>query len=118
MGGKNYFREKSWQIRLLAGLFLQIHSVFDKINPEELQKFYSISNKWFIFKTDYSKVIEEKKNENHIDEKKEVESKLDPDLQHLLKLICNIQAMEETMTELEYDATKAPLGGTFDSLGF
>ncbi|MCP9257339.1 Parp protein [Dirofilaria immitis] len=45
---------------------------------------------------------------------KEVESKLDPYLQHLLNIICNIRAMEETMTELEYDATKAPLGKVTD----
>ncbi|VDM93894.1 unnamed protein product, partial [Onchocerca ochengi] len=80
----------------------------------ERTTFEKKAGKYDYLPTDYSKVIEEKKNENHIDEKKEVESKLDPDLQHLLKLICNIQAMEETMTELEYDATKAPLGKVTD----
>lgn len=45
-----------------------------------------------------------------------MKSKLDSYLQHLLNIICDIRAMEETMTELEYDATKAPLGGTFNLL--
>lgn len=63
-----------------------------------------------IFKIDYSKVIEKKKNENNANEKKEVESKLDAYLQYLLNVICDIRAMEETMMELEYDAAKAPLG--------
>jgi poly [ADP-ribose] polymerase len=38
------------------------------------------------------------------------ESTLDDRVQTLLKLICDIRAMEETVTELEYDAVKAPLG--------
>uniref|UniRef100_A0A183HF53 NAD(+) ADP-ribosyltransferase n=1 Tax=Onchocerca flexuosa TaxID=387005 RepID=A0A183HF53_9BILA len=80
----------------------------------ERTNFEKVAGKYDYLPTDYSKIIEEKKNDNDIDDKKEVESKLDPDLQHLLTLICNIRAMEETMTELEYDATKAPLGKVTD----
>lgn len=37
-------------------------------------------------------------------------SKLDASVQILLKLICDIKAMEQTVIEMEYDAEKAPLG--------
>lgn len=38
------------------------------------------------------------------------ESKLDSRIQALLKLICNLQAMEDAVTQLEFDATRSPLG--------
>ncbi|KAM3728837.1 Poly [ADP-ribose] polymerase [Dirofilaria immitis] len=80
----------------------------------ERSNFKKEAGKYDYLPTDYSKMIKEKMNENDAEEKKEVESKLDPYLQHLLNIICNIRAMEETMTELEYDATKAPLGKVTD----
>lgn len=46
--------------------------------------------------------------------RKEVKSVLDSYLQHLLNVICNVQMMERTMIELEYDATKSPLGNKFN----
>lgn len=55
-------------------------------------------------------MIEEQKKDENNAEKKLVESKLESTLQHLLRLICDVRAMEETLMELEYDATKAPLG--------
>lgn len=45
-----------------------------------------------------------------------VESKLDNSVQELLKLICNLQNMEETVLEMKYDTKKAPLGETALSL--
>ncbi|CAG9537634.1 unnamed protein product [Cercopithifilaria johnstoni] len=80
----------------------------------ERTSFEKVVGKYDYLPNDYSKVIEKKKNENDTEETKEVESKLDPYLQHLLNIICDIRAMEETMTELEYDATKAPLGKVTD----
>ena len=38
------------------------------------------------------------------------ESKLDDKVFELMKTICNIQSMENTVKELEYDLSKAPLG--------
>lgn len=43
------------------------------------------------------------------------ESQLDLRVQELIKLICNVQAMEEMMVEMKYDTKKAPLGRTSDS---
>lgn len=69
---------------------------------------------------DYSingKIAEEEENKKaNGDEKAQKESKpipksmLDERVQALLKLICDIRAMEETVAELEFDAVKAPLG--------
>ena len=41
------------------------------------------------------------------------ESKLDARIQQLLQLICNIQAMNEAVMELEFDTTRSPLGSIF-----
>ncbi|VDO24680.1 unnamed protein product [Brugia timori] len=79
----------------------------------ERANFDKISGKYDYLPSDYSKVIEEEMNENE-DKEKKVKSKLDPYLLHLLNIICDIRTMEETMTELEYDATKAPLGKVTD----
>lgn len=40
------------------------------------------------------------------------ESQLDLRVQELLKLICNVQTMEEMMIEMKYDTKRAPLGRT------
>jgi len=37
-------------------------------------------------------------------------SSLDEAVQHLIKLICDVRSMEETLIEMEYDTAKAPLG--------
>uniref|UniRef100_A0A1I7VNJ8 Poly [ADP-ribose] polymerase n=1 Tax=Loa loa TaxID=7209 RepID=A0A1I7VNJ8_LOALO len=80
----------------------------------ERTNFKKVVGKYDYLPADYSKTIEEKKNENDAKEKKEIESKLDACLLHLLNIICDIRTMEETMTGLEYDATKAPLGKVTD----
>ena len=38
------------------------------------------------------------------------ESKLDRRVQDLIRLVCNIQAMEEALLEMKFDARKNPLG--------
>ena len=40
----------------------------------------------------------------------QVESKLDFPVKSLIELICDIKVMEEAVTEMKYDAKKAPLG--------
>lgn len=37
-------------------------------------------------------------------------SKLDQRIQNLIQLICNVQAMEEALLEMKFDARKNPLG--------
>ncbi len=72
----------------------------------------------YVLQMDYStggKAEKEVKEEMDMDESQKEqkhipESKLDDRVQALLKLICDIRAMEEAVTELEYDAVKAPLG--------
>ncbi len=38
------------------------------------------------------------------------ESKLDKRIQDLIQLVCNVQAMEEALLEMKFDARKNPLG--------
>ncbi|CAF0734869.1 unnamed protein product [Adineta steineri] len=38
------------------------------------------------------------------------ESKLDPRIQNLIQLVCNVRAMEEALLEMKFDARKNPLG--------
>ena len=40
-----------------------------------------------------------------------VPCKLEKKVQSLMELICDVKAMEEAVTEMQYDAKKAPLGG-------
>ncbi|CAF0811788.1 unnamed protein product [Didymodactylos carnosus] len=57
--------------------------------------------------------VEEKKMKKNVEQKPSriiPESRLDKRIQDLINLICNIQAMEDTLIEMKYDAQKAPLG--------
>uniref|UniRef100_A0A0M3K9K2 Poly [ADP-ribose] polymerase n=1 Tax=Anisakis simplex TaxID=6269 RepID=A0A0M3K9K2_ANISI len=97
-------------------LFCQKFSDKTHNDWSERKKFKKVSGKYDYLPADYSKLLEEKKKEaesgdgDSVDKPAIPESKLDECVQKLLKLICNIRAMEETVMELEYDATKAPLG--------
>jgi len=42
----------------------------------------------------------------------EEESKLDERVQYLIKLICNLDMMKESLVEMEFDINKMPLGGS------
>ena len=59
---------------------------------------------------------EETKKEESLKSPLKLESQLDLRVQELIKLICNVQAMEEMMVEMKYDTKKAPLGRTSDSI--
>ena len=43
------------------------------------------------------------------------ESNLDRRVQNLIQLICNVQAMEEALLEMKFDARKNPLGNELES---
>ena len=53
---------------------------------------------------------EEKKKEPKAAKRKEVASKMEPCLQNLVKLIFDVNIMNNTMKEIGYDAKKMPLG--------
>uniref|UniRef100_A0A915PS88 Poly [ADP-ribose] polymerase n=1 Tax=Setaria digitata TaxID=48799 RepID=A0A915PS88_9BILA len=76
--------------------------------------FQKIAGKYDYLPNDYTKVVGKNKINDVVEKKLQIESKLDSNLQHLLKLICDVRTMEETMFELEYDASKAPLGKVTD----
>lgn len=59
---------------------------------------------------------EETKKEESLKSPLKLESQLDLRVQELIKLICNVQAMEEMMVEMKYDTKKAPLGRASDSI--
>lgn len=75
-------------------------------------KFSKVQGKYDLLKMDYS--TKDKKGDEADAAKKpdkpKPDSKLDKRIQELVKLICNIQAMEDMVVEMKYDAQKAPLG--------
>ena len=72
-------------------------------------------NNFFLFFFELQKEEETKKEES-LKSTLKLESQLDLRVQELIKLICNVQAMEEMMVEMKYDTKKAPLGKTSDSI--
>ncbi|XP_046511423.1 poly [ADP-ribose] polymerase 2 isoform X2 [Equus quagga] len=84
-----------------------------KNNWEGREKFEKVPGKYDMLQMDYSTTIqseEETKKEESLKSPLKPESQLDLRVQELIKLICNVQAMEEMMVEMKYDAKKAPLG--------
>ncbi|XP_053324498.1 poly [ADP-ribose] polymerase 2 [Spea bombifrons] len=86
---------------------------FDKTKNEwsERESFEKVPGKYDMLKMDYNSTteVEEEKvvKEENVPKP---ESKLDLRLQELIRLICNLQAMEQTVLEMKYDIKKAPLG--------
>ncbi|XP_062061525.1 poly [ADP-ribose] polymerase 2 isoform X2 [Lepus europaeus] len=87
---------------------------FDKTknNWEDREKFEKVPGKYDMLQMDYAASTQgedETKKEEALKSLKP-ESRLDIRVQELIQLICNVQAMEETMIEMKYDTKKAPLG--------
>ncbi|XP_069616674.1 poly [ADP-ribose] polymerase 2 [Ranitomeya imitator] len=88
---------------------------FDKTKNlwSERANFEKVPGKYDFLHMDYNPIKEEEE-ENIVEVDKPpapvVESKLESSVQDLLKLICNLQNMEETVLEMKYDTKKAPLG--------
>lgn len=55
-------------------------------------------------------VEKQKKALAKVDADDEVKCTLDKRLQYLIKLICNLSMMKETLVEMEFDINKMPLG--------
>jgi hypothetical protein len=58
-------------------------------------------------------VEKQKKALKKVDDDGDIECKLDDRLQYLVKLICNLSMMKETLVEMEFDINKMPLGAPF-----
>ncbi|XP_016055036.1 PREDICTED: poly [ADP-ribose] polymerase 2 isoform X2 [Miniopterus natalensis] len=84
-----------------------------KNNWEDREKFKKVPGKYDMLQMDYTTNTqneEETKKEESLKSPLKPESQLDLRVQELIKLICNVQAMEEMMIEMKYDIKKAPLG--------
>ncbi|XP_025247792.1 poly [ADP-ribose] polymerase 2 isoform X1 [Theropithecus gelada] len=84
-----------------------------KNNWEDREKFEKVPGKYDMLQMDYATNTqdeEETKKEESLKSPLKPESQLDLRVQELIKLICNVQAMEEMMMEMKYNTKKAPLG--------
>ncbi|KAL3682511.1 hypothetical protein R1sor_000533 [Riccia sorocarpa] len=74
-------------------------------------KFEPVPGKYTWLEMDYEGgEDEEEKPVNDEPKKPREPSKLKPEVEKLIKLICNINMMKQQMAEIGYDATKMPLG--------
>ncbi|XP_007462601.1 PREDICTED: poly [ADP-ribose] polymerase 2 isoform X2 [Lipotes vexillifer] len=84
-----------------------------KNNWEDREKFEKVPGKYDMLQMDYTTKTQSEEETNKGESLKsplKPESQLDLRVQELIKLICNVQAMEEMMVEMKYDTKKAPLG--------
>ncbi|XP_012589422.1 PREDICTED: poly [ADP-ribose] polymerase 2 isoform X1 [Condylura cristata] len=81
-------------------------------NWEDREKFEKVAGKYDMLHMDYATNTqnEEETKEESLKSPQKPKSQLDLRVQELIKLICNVQAMEEMMIEMKYDTKKAPLG--------
>lgn len=109
-------------IEKAKNVFSKKFSEKTKNNWEDRLKFVKHAGKYDLLQMDYN-VDDAKAEGDELDGKKEkkeqkkspkaakkVESKLDERLKILIELIFNIQSMEQTVSEMKYNAKKAPLG--------
>uniref|UniRef100_A0A3Q0S7H7 Poly [ADP-ribose] polymerase n=1 Tax=Amphilophus citrinellus TaxID=61819 RepID=A0A3Q0S7H7_AMPCI len=85
---------------------------FDKTKNEWEHRdcFEKVAGKYDMVLMDYS-TNEKEENETTVDTApKKKPSQLDPKIQSLLELICDLKAMEECVLEMKFDTKKAPLG--------
>ncbi|XP_021494725.2 poly [ADP-ribose] polymerase 2 isoform X1 [Meriones unguiculatus] len=80
-----------------------------KNNWEDRENFEKVPGKYDMLQMDYAASVQDETRTSQ-EETLKPESQLDLRVQELLKLICNIQTMEEMMIEMKYDTKKAPLG--------
>uniref|UniRef100_A0A2K6S4N9 Poly [ADP-ribose] polymerase n=1 Tax=Saimiri boliviensis boliviensis TaxID=39432 RepID=A0A2K6S4N9_SAIBB len=96
-------------------LHIGLYRFLDKTknNWEDREKFEKVPGKYDMLQMDYATNTqdeEETKKEESLKSPLKPESQLDLRVQELIKLICNVQAMEEMMIEMKYNTKKAPLG--------
>lgn len=80
-----------------------------KNNWEDRENFEKVPGKYDMLQMDYAASTQDE-NKTKQEETSKPESQLDLRVQELLKLICNVQTMEEMMIEMKYDTKRAPLG--------
>ncbi|XP_013383851.1 poly [ADP-ribose] polymerase 2-like [Lingula anatina] len=74
-------------------------------------KFQKVPGKYDLIKMDYNASDETDSGKKKLEKQEKVPpSKLDPRVQNLVNLICDIKTMEDAVLEMKYDAQKAPLG--------
>uniref|UniRef100_A0AC35FQG0 Poly [ADP-ribose] polymerase n=1 Tax=Panagrolaimus sp. PS1159 TaxID=55785 RepID=A0AC35FQG0_9BILA len=85
---------------------------FDKTSNEfySRKKFIKVKGKYDLIEMDYSKSEAPKIEEKPEIPEVAVESKLNQQVQDLLKLICDFKKMEEIAKGFDYDTRRAPLG--------
>ncbi|XP_007647986.1 poly [ADP-ribose] polymerase 2 isoform X1 [Cricetulus griseus] len=92
----------------------KLHRFLDKTKNhwENRENFEKVPGKYDMLQMDYAASVqdEDKTKQKESLETLKPESKLDLRVQELIKLICNVQTMEEMMIEMKYDTKKAPLG--------
>ncbi|KAI8620371.1 poly polymerase catalytic domain-containing protein [Chytriomyces sp. MP71] len=75
------------------------------------KKYYLLERDWGEDENEDADANTDAKQATNVGEAKPIpESKLDPSVQELVKLIFNLEMMEKEMTEIGYDAKKMPLG--------
>lgn len=82
-----------------------------KNNWEDRENFEKVPGKYDMLQMDYAASTQDESKTKE-EETLKPESQLDLRVQELLKLICNVQTMEEMMIEMKYDTKRAPLGRT------
>ncbi|KAA3675832.1 poly [ADP-ribose] polymerase, partial [Paragonimus westermani] len=73
-------------------------------------EFVKIDGKYDLVKLDYLAADEQDRKVVKKEQQTTIESVLHPAVQALIRLICDRRCMEEAVTELKYDARRAPLG--------
>ncbi|XP_031218323.1 poly [ADP-ribose] polymerase 2 isoform X4 [Mastomys coucha] len=80
-----------------------------KNNWEDRENFEKVPGKYDMLQMDYAASTQDESKTKQ-EETLKPESQLDLRVQELLKLICDVQTMEEMMIEMKYDTKRAPLG--------
>jgi poly [ADP-ribose] polymerase len=122
--GQNKLEECGTDIEKAKQIFKK--KFFDKTRNDwdNRQSFVKHPMKYDLLKMDYAPKGDEENGEDEDedetdalagsslmgDAKPKPQSQLDERVQQLIELICNVQAMEDTVVEMKYDAKKAPLG--------
>ncbi|BBN16135.1 poly [ADP-ribose] polymerase 2/3/4 [Marchantia polymorpha subsp. ruderalis] len=79
---------------------------------DKRKKFEAYPGKYTWLEMDYEETNDKNDaaKENDVDKKPRGPSKLKPEVEKLIQLICNINMMKQQMMEIGYDAKKMPLG--------
>ncbi|XP_071548286.1 poly [ADP-ribose] polymerase 2-like [Panulirus ornatus] len=112
--GQNALHPCGSDITKAKSIFTKKFSDKTKNQWYERDAFEKVPGKYDLLAMDYSKGEDCTDSKVEIgkaeEQRKKVECKLVAQVKALIELICNVRTMEETVTEMKYDAQKAPLG--------